>query len=76
MLSPSWILPGLIVGLAILFIESLGSYLLVPITLILMREMALRSRAIAPFNAQAGVAYLLGVLAPVTVTLFIPMPQA
>jgi len=73
---PSWILPGLLVGLVILISTSLVACLLVPITIIILRELSERSERIAPLTTQAGISYLLGVLAPVTITIFSPLAQA
>jgi len=70
---PSWILPGLLVGLVILISTSLVACLLVPITIIILRELSERSERIAPLTTQAGISYLLGVLAPLTITIFSPL---
>ncbi len=77
MLSPSWILPGLAVGLTILVSGSLASYLLVPASVILLRELSSRSQRIAPFTPSSGISFLIGVLAPMAVTVLQSLvPQA
>ncbi|WP_304526935.1 hypothetical protein [Halomonas sp. I5-271120] len=62
--APLWVLLGALVGIIALTVQTIASYLLIPLGFVLAKELCHRSRRLPAFSVTSAVSYIAGVFAP------------